>query len=288
MWVGALPGSIAEAVVLMHRIMRVSEQTYRNHYLTLQVDRDASNNQIQAAFRELAKRYHPDKNPRRKTWAQGKMHEILEAYQVLSDDSRRNIYDRKLKVNESGQTVIERMREKKNDLASQARLVLHHLLEGNADKALALYEQLTCQRITFSLGHYLDERDYRDALFLLGEAYEERKQWRTSLRFYWEAYEREKKNRKRYYFDELKDRLRVLFSQRLVRGLEPEEMLDNYRRALSLGIPKRDAALIYKKIAALHEEHGRHNEAVEALDKAQELCPGMKTLHNMREKIAGS
>ncbi|MFO7899212.1 MAG: J domain-containing protein [Planctomycetota bacterium] len=266
----------------------MSRKLTPDHYQTLKVERDASNGQIQAAFRQLAKRYHPDKNPRRVAWAESKMHQILEAYQVLSDNRRRTTYDRQLNANRPGHTVTERIRRKKDDLTAQAGLLFHHLLQGEHDQALDLYEQLTTRRITFSLRSYLDERDYRDALFLLGEAYEERRQWRTALRFYWEAYEREKKNRKRYFFDELKDRLRVLFSQRLVRGLEPEQTLENYHRALELGIPKRDAALIYKKIASVHDQLGHRDEAVEALDKAQALCPGMKTLHMMREKIAGN
>ena len=261
---------------------------HRSHYETLRVARTASRSQIQAAFRRLVKVYHPDKNPRRVPWAEAKMCEVLEAYELLSDERRRMVYDRQLRTRRTGPSFAERMRRKTDDLRAQSKLVLHYLLEGEFDLAIDLHERLAFRQVTFSLSHHLDERDYLDSLFLLGEAYEARRQWHTAVRFYREAYELERTGpRKRYFFEELKDRLRVLLSQRLVRGLAPEQTLRNYRRALALGIGKRDAALIYKKIAGIQNRLGQRDEAMKALDKAKQLCPGMKTIDDMRQKIAG-
>ena len=260
-----------------------------NLYETLRVRPAASRKEIQAAFRRLVKVYHPDRNPRRLAWAKGRMQQLLRAYDVLSDDRHRMIYDHTVRAQQTGMSFVERMTRQKDDLRAQSKLVLHHLLEGEFDRAIELHERLVLRRPAFSLAQHLDERDYLDSLFLLGEAYEARQQWRTALRFYWQAYEREQAGpRKRYFFDELKDRLRVLFSQRLVRGLAPEDVLRNYRRALALGISKRDAALIYKKIASVESRLGRRGEAVKALNKAKVLCPGMKTIDLMKKKIAGT
>ncbi len=266
----------------------VSVSAARSHYETLRVPQNASRQQIQTAFRGLAKRYHPDKNPQRISWAEAKMRELLQAYEVLSDERRRMTYDRRLGARRPQMSFAERMRTKKDDLRAQSKLVLHYLLEGEFDQAMELHERLILRQVTFSLGHHLDERDYLDALFLLGEAYETRRQWHTAVSFYWEAYQRERAGpRKRYFFDELKDRLRVLFSQRLVRGLSPEEALRNYRRALALDVGKREGAMLYKKIASVQSRLGRHDEAVKALDKAKRLCPGMKSLDELKKKIAG-
>lgn len=266
--------------------VQVNENT--THYQTLCVPRNASRREIQASFRRLVKVYHPDKNPQRVKWAEGQMRKLLDAYETLSDETRRAIYDRHLLARRAGVSFVERMSRKKDDLAAQSKLVLHYLLDGEFEPAIDLYERLARRRVTFSLAHYLDECDYLDSLFLLGEAYEQRRMWRTAVRFYWEAYERERTEpRKRYFFDELRDRLRVIFSQRLVRGLAPEDALKNYRRALAMCSTGRDAALVHKKIAVLQNRLGRPADAVESLNKAKQLCPNMKTIDAMRASIAG-
>lgn len=65
---------------------------YKDYYKTLGVDRKASTDDIRSAYRKLAMQYHPDKNPGDKK-AEDKFKEINEAYQVLSDDSKRAKYD---------------------------------------------------------------------------------------------------------------------------------------------------------------------------------------------------
>jgi len=266
--------------------VQVKENT--THYQTLCVPRNASRREIQASFRRLVKVYHPDKNPQRVKWAEGQMRKLLDAYETISDGTRRAIYDRYLLARRAGMSFVERMSRKKDDLAAQSKLVLHYLLDGEFEAAIDLHERLARHRVTFSLGHYLGECDYLDSLFLLGEAYEQRRMWRTAVRFYWEAYERERTEpRKRYFFDELRDRLRVIFSQRLVRGLAPEDALKNYRRALGMCSSGRDAALVHKKIAILQNRLGRPADAVESLNKAKQLCPNMKTIDAVRASIAG-
>lgn len=66
---------------------------YKDYYKTLGVERKASADEIRTAYRKLAMKYHPDKNPGDKK-AEDKFKEINEAYQVLSDDSKRAHYDR--------------------------------------------------------------------------------------------------------------------------------------------------------------------------------------------------
>jgi curved DNA-binding protein len=66
---------------------------YRDYYDTLGVSRDATEKEIKKAFRKLAQRYHPDKNPG-DAQAEQKFKEINEAYTVLSDADKRAKYDR--------------------------------------------------------------------------------------------------------------------------------------------------------------------------------------------------
>ena len=64
----------------------------RDYYETLGVKRDASADELKKAFRQLARKYHPDLNKGSKE-AEEKFKEINEAYQVLSDPQKKAQYD---------------------------------------------------------------------------------------------------------------------------------------------------------------------------------------------------
>ena len=65
----------------------------RDYYEVLGVDRQADEATIKKAYRKLAMKYHPDRNPDNKE-AEEKFKEIGEAYEVLSDPEKRAAYDR--------------------------------------------------------------------------------------------------------------------------------------------------------------------------------------------------
>ncbi|KAJ6816594.1 dnaJ protein ERDJ3B-like [Iris pallida] len=65
----------------------------KNYYEVLQVPKGASDEQIKRAYRKLALKYHPDKNQGNEE-ANKKFAEINNAYEVLTDSEKRNIYDR--------------------------------------------------------------------------------------------------------------------------------------------------------------------------------------------------
>ena len=64
----------------------------RDYYDVLGVSKDASADDLKKAYRKLAKQYHPDMNPGDKT-AEAKFKEVNEAYEVLSDSTKRQRYD---------------------------------------------------------------------------------------------------------------------------------------------------------------------------------------------------
>ena len=67
--------------------------TKRCYYETLEVERDADDNKLKAAFRKLAMKWHPDRNPGDAT-SEIRFKEINEAYEVLKDGDKRAAYDR--------------------------------------------------------------------------------------------------------------------------------------------------------------------------------------------------
>lgn len=65
----------------------------RDYYEVLDLQKGASDKAIKAAYRKLARKYHPDVNPG-DTASETRFKEISEAYQVLSDPKKRSMYDR--------------------------------------------------------------------------------------------------------------------------------------------------------------------------------------------------
>lgn len=64
-----------------------------DYYELLEVTKDSDKGTIKKAYRKMAMKYHPDKNPGDKD-AEERFKAVNEAYQVLSDDEKRAIYDR--------------------------------------------------------------------------------------------------------------------------------------------------------------------------------------------------
>ncbi len=65
---------------------------FKDYYKTLGVSKDATADEIKKAYRKLAMKYHPDRNPDNKQ-AEEKFKEITEAHEVISDPEKRKKYD---------------------------------------------------------------------------------------------------------------------------------------------------------------------------------------------------
>ena len=117
----------------------------KDYYELLEVGPDASEKQIRKAYRRLALRYHPDRNPGDKT-AEDRFKQISEAYGVLIDPVKRAEYDRWLRVGTreraAGQGFRYSQDEIFRDLFSDPRFshIFHDLLR-EFDKAGFRFDQ---------------------------------------------------------------------------------------------------------------------------------------------------
>ena len=66
----------------------------RDYYDVLGIPKGANESDIKKAYRKLALKWHPDKNPNNREQAEEKFKEIGEAYSVLSDPNKKTIYDK--------------------------------------------------------------------------------------------------------------------------------------------------------------------------------------------------
>ncbi len=65
----------------------------RDYYEVLGINRNSSDDEVKQAYRKLAKQYHPDMNPADRKGAEEKFKELSEAYEVLMDKNKRQLYD---------------------------------------------------------------------------------------------------------------------------------------------------------------------------------------------------
>ena len=80
-------------VILQLIIFGISLCESRDFYKILNLKKTASKNEIKKAYRNLAKQMHPDKN-KDDPKASDKFADLSAAYEILSDDEKRKLYDR--------------------------------------------------------------------------------------------------------------------------------------------------------------------------------------------------
>lgn len=87
----------------------------RTLYDWLEVAENASPEVIRGAFKFLAQKYHPDKNPQNPGLAASRLREITAAFNTLSDPTARAIYDRWLERQRSTNPDFERRKPRASD-----------------------------------------------------------------------------------------------------------------------------------------------------------------------------
>ena len=208
-----------------------------NYYELLGVRREASAQEIKKAFREKAKRLHPDVAGKN---AEAAMRKLLSAYEVLSNPDRRFEYDR----------IYSRFTEKtgfdyrvwlheQGDPVSQAKLIFFELLHLEDDEAIDIWRRNG--GIDFPMEKYLDREDWMDCLFMLAEELDRRGNVYEAFRLLVILVKEEKRLPYfRHYLAEIELRLKELTRLRLKARVSREEWIECLETLLSLGFPVKD------------------------------------------------
>ena len=142
-----------------------------NYYDLLGIEHESSTDEIKKAFREKAKRLHPDIAGK---GAEEAMRKLLTAYEVLASPDRRYEYDRAYMrfVQNPGFDYRTWLRERGEDPASQAKLIFFELLHLEEDEAINIWRRNG--GVNFLMENYLDREDWMDCIFILAEELDRR------------------------------------------------------------------------------------------------------------------
>lgn len=248
------------------------------HYTTLGINSTATRQQVKRAFRDMTKRFHPDRNAKRAEWAHVQMKRILEAHRVLSDQILREEYDIRLAAQSAAvRKPVSNLKHRRegDSLASQCERILFDLLSGQEDRAVENYEKL--QHAGAELAHCLELRDWVDCKFLLAEHYARRGRCREALALYEELHQSETAQKRfSHFIQEVRERIFNLCSRDLPSGASPTAAAEFYLRALGLDLPRPRKAFLHKKLAECYLELDDNDSALRHLRIAFQLKPDMK------------
>jgi curved DNA-binding protein CbpA len=265
------------------------EKQHTDYYRILEIDRQATPEEIKHAFRRQAKRYHPDKNPGQEQFAERMFRRICVAYETLRDDEQKFRYDLTLKSVQYGQEMenayLERLRRTRQT-RYKYELMFRELLSQNYEAGIQIYEQLQRNADKFCIDDFLNYTDSRDCEFLIAEAYQNFGNYRSAMRIYESLLLYEKRRPVfRHFIDEIKDRLKQIYFHNLTRPQNLEDIPTNLEKIRALELSKQETAWIYKKLAEFYFEFNWLSKAKEMLRSAFELHPRMAGAKKICQKL---
>ena len=256
----------------------------------LGVSEGASAAEIKRAFREKAKRLHPDvsghSRKNKKEQAGGsessEMLDLLEAYRTLSDPALKERADseyahfRSSRASKAEAFDYRLWLLARKDPKSRAKLIFFDLLHGFEEEAVAIYLELKRGSGGFSLSDCFDREDFMDCGFILAEELNFRDELYEAFALLSEIVACEyQKPYFRHFFPEALDFLRNVLrkiGREALQGTLPDSLaLECFERALELKLSDKDDALILLQMAECCERLGDEYAAAICRREAEKL-----------------
>ena len=213
-----------------------------NYYELLQVRQSATPHEIKTAFRERAKKLHPD------ITGEGgaeDMRKLLAAYKTLSDGNRRFEYDRAYNRfagkfrKKTGFNYRDFLKEQKDDPSSQAKLIFFELLHLEEEAAISIW--LEQGGLEFRMDKYLDREDWMDCSYILAEELAARERYYESFVLLVKIIREERRLPYfRHFMIEVEKFLKELVRLRLRSAVDSGTYLECMEVLLSLGFSLKD------------------------------------------------
>jgi hypothetical protein len=212
-----------------------------SYYKILEVTENASPQEIKKAFRERAKRLHPDIAGEK---GAEEMRKLLAAYEILSDRNRRFEYDRAYtrftgKYSKKHGFNYRSFLREQDDPESRSKLIFFEFLHLEDEEALSIWEKQG--GLDFPLHEFLDREDWMDCAFILAEELFKRGR-------YYEAFvllvELVREERRRPYFkhfmEDVETFLKELVRLRLRSAVDAETYVECLESLFGLGFSPKD------------------------------------------------
>lgn len=270
----------------MQRLQNIDARV--DYYDVLGVAASASDDEIRKSFKRLVLEYHPDKNPGRREWSEQRIRQLIEAYEVLGDADRRSAFDRRRRG--APRTVEpEPFFFRKKGPGARALKILHLMLHDGADEGVSLLEEMEARHGGCYLREYLEERDYLDTLFLLGEYYIRKKEYLAAFDRLRAFYQQEKDARyPRPYLPEVVRLLKDLYLRKLPRILPPKLLIGYLQEAATFELSPSEVLLRLRRLAEALIDLNDERAAREVLAKIESLDPEAKEAHRVESLLKAS
>lgn len=254
-----------------------------NYYDVLGIDRKASVSEIKQAFRDKAKKIHPDIAG---DAAQEEMRRLLTVYETLADAERRHEYDRAYFrfVKDYDFDYRSFLKERTDDPESQAKLIFFDLLHLEESEALEVWRKQG--GLDFRLDVYLDREDWMDCTFILAEELDKRE-------FYYEAFvlltdlvrEEHRNPYFRHFMPELDSLLKEIARIKLFKTENDETIVECLEELLELGYSRKEEARWLRSMAEALFRMGEKKEAAAALAAALKRDKALPNIVQIRRKL---
>jgi curved DNA-binding protein CbpA len=254
-----------------------------DYYNLLGIDPNSSAQDIKRAFRERAKRLHPDIAGKS---GEREMRKLLGAYEVLSDQERRYEYDRAYSrfVKPLDFDYRAFLESQEDDPESQAKLVFFDLLHWDEEQALSVWRAQG--GLGFPMERYLNREDWMDCTFILAEELEKR-------RCYYEAFVllinvvREERRRPyfRHFMSDIEGFLKELVRLRLKSSVDAKTYITCIENLLGLGFSSRDEARWMRSMAETLVQMGNLDAAQGVFREALKRDPALPNVVQLRRKL---
>lgn len=258
-----------------------------DYYEVLRVSPEASTEEIRSSFRKLVLEFHPDKNPERRDWSEKRIRELIDAYDILGDEEKREVFDLRRRRLQKPKSAEPFFLTRKGP-GARALMILHLLLNDGSEEAVIILRGMEDRHGPEFLEEYLDRRDYLDALFLLAEHFIHEKDYLKAFDRLRTFYRLEKSTKfQRHYFDEVIRLLKDLYLRKLPRVLSPQGILAYLLRDTNeFHWTSQEDLLRLKRVAEAQARIGDRRGARKTLSQIQARDPNTKGLERIEAMLA--